>query len=116
MIVKKKHLPWRDFEKAKAPEDAKGLENIPNIGVAIAADLRFLGIEKPSELIGLQVEQDAYRIFQTLNAQSKQQHDPCVMDALMAAIAFMNGQGIKPWWHYTPKRKDWLKQQTSPKK
>ncbi len=40
----------------------KRLEDIPNVGKAIAADLRYLGVKTPSELSG----KDPYELYNTL--------------------------------------------------
>ncbi len=35
-------------------------------------------------------------------------HDPCVIDVFIAAVRFMGGEPAKPWWKYTPERKQTL--------
>jgi Pathogenicity locus len=87
--------------KASHHADCAELEQIPNIGKAMAADLHLLGIHKPEELRG----RDAFVLYQQLCASTGQRHDPCVLDTLMAAIDFMRGAPAKPWWHYTAARK-----------
>lgn len=57
------------------------LEHLPNIGKAMAADLRLLGIERPDQLRG----QDPLRLYQALERATGQRHDPCVLDTFMAA-------------------------------
>ncbi|WP_348688308.1 helix-hairpin-helix domain-containing protein [Acidovorax soli] len=81
--------------------DCVHLEQIPNIGPAMAADLRLLGIERAEQLRG----RDAFALYQQLCALSAQRHDPCVLDTLMAAVDFMGGAPARPWWHYTGQRK-----------
>lgn len=81
--------------------DRVHLEQIPNIGPAMAADLRLLGIERPEQLRG----RDAFALYQQLCDLSAQRHDPCVLDTLMAAVDFMGGAPARPWWHYTAQRK-----------
>jgi hypothetical protein len=34
-----------------------------------------------------------------------QRHDPCLLDAFIAAVRFMEGSPKKPWWKYTAERK-----------
>ncbi len=87
--------------KARDRESATQLETIPNIGKAMAADLRRLGIEHPRELAG----QDAYALYERLCILSGQRHDPCVIDVFLAAIHFMDGGEAHPWWHFTAQRK-----------
>jgi hypothetical protein len=31
--------------------------------------------------------------------------DPCLLDTFLAAVDFMEGQPARPWWAYTPRRK-----------
>ncbi|HEX2011533.1 MAG TPA: helix-hairpin-helix domain-containing protein [Roseateles sp.] len=87
--------------KARHYEDCYALEQIPNIGTAMAGDLRLLGITRPQELRG----RDAFVLYQQLCAITEQRQDPCVLDTLMAAVDFMRGAPPKPWWHYTAERK-----------
>lgn len=87
--------------KARHCEDCVSLEQIPNIGPAMAADLRLLGIHAPAQLRG----RDAFVLYQQLCAITEQRQDPCVLDTLMAAVDFMRGAPAKPWWHYTAERK-----------
>ena len=87
--------------KAERAEDCTVLEDLPNIGPAIAADLRRIGVHTPPELKG----RDAFVLYQKLNAATGTRHDPCVLDTFMAAVDFMNGAAAAPWWVYTPQRK-----------
>ncbi len=77
------------------------LEHLPNIGKAMAADLRLLGIERPDQLRG----QDPLRLYHALESITGQRHDPCVLDTFMAAIDFMGGGKARPWWSFTGERK-----------
>ena len=86
------------------------LEQLPNIGMAIAKDLRRLGIEHPHQLIG----QDPLRLWQALEQKTGQRHDPCVLDTFMAAINFMEGGEPRPWWSFTAERKRLYGQLTNP--
>mgnify|MGYP000929561606 CR=1 FL=1 len=87
--------------KAKHFEDCQTLEQIPNIGPAIAGDLRLLGISKPAELRG----RDAFVLYQQLCAITGVRQDPCVLDTFLAAVDFMRGAAAAPWWRYTAERK-----------
>jgi hypothetical protein len=82
-------------------EDVTHLEDIPNIGSAIAADLRQLGITLPVELPG----RDPYAMYEDLCQITGQRHDPCLLDTFIAAVRFMEGAPKKPWWKYTAERK-----------
>ncbi len=80
------------------------LQQIPNIGPAIARDLHQLGIEHPTQLR----DSDPYTMYAQLCHQDGKRHDPCVLDVFLAAVDFMQGQPAQPWWTYTEQRKDHL--------
>lgn len=77
------------------------LEDIPNVGTAVAADLRQLGITEPADLLGC----DPYEMYDDLCRLTGQRHDPCLLDTFIAAVRFMQGEPKKPWWKYTAERK-----------
>lgn len=87
--------------KAAGPGACQTLEQLPNIGPALAADLRLIGIGHPRELTG----RDAFALYQALCAKTGQRQDPCVLDTFMAATDFMRGAPPAPWWRYTAQRK-----------
>lgn len=87
--------------KAANPAECRVLEQLPNIGPMLAADLRAIGIQHPMQLRG----KDAFVLYQKLCAATGQRHDPCVLDTFMAATDFMAGAPPAPWWHYTAQRK-----------
>lgn len=87
--------------KASHAEACETLEQLPNIGPALAADLRSIGIQRPCDLVG----RDAFALYQALCAQTGKRQDPCVLDTFMAATDFMRGAAAAPWWAYTPQRK-----------
>ena len=86
---------------AKGRKHLARLEDIPNVGPAIAADLRQLGITMPTELPG----RDPYAMYDDLCRITGQRHDPCLLDTFIAAVRFMEGEPKKPWWKYTAERK-----------
>src|SRR3954469_14354934 len=77
------------------------LEDIPNIGPAIAADLRQLGITVPIDLVG----RDPYAMYDDLCRLTGQRHDPCLLDTFIAAVRYMAGGPKKPWWEFRAERK-----------
>jgi hypothetical protein len=77
------------------------LEDIHNVGPAIAADLRKLAITMPIELLG----RDPYAMYDDLCRITGQRHDPCLLDTFIAAVRFMEGGPKKPWWSFTAERK-----------
>lgn len=87
--------------KASTAAECERLEQLPNIGTSIAADLRALGIAHPRDLAAA----DAFQLYQALCKLSGQRQDPCVLDTFLAATDFMRGAPAKPWWDYTAQRK-----------
>ena len=87
--------------KASSAAVCQRLEQLPNIGPAMAGDLRALGITHPREL----AHRDAFSLYQALCAHSGKRQDPCVLDTFMAATDFMRGAAPAPWWAYTAQRK-----------
>ena len=80
------------------------LEQLPNIGPALARDLRLIGIYHPCDLL----EKDPYTMFDKLCHITKQHHDPCVLDVFISVVRFMQGAPKQPWWVYTVERKERL--------
>lgn len=87
--------------KASHAEACDRLEDLPNIGPSLAADLRSIGIRHPRDLKG----RDPFVLYQKLAAATGSRQDPCVLDTFMAATDFMSGAAAAPWWHYTAQRK-----------
>ena len=90
--------------KAARAEAALRLEDIPNIGPSIADDLRAIDIFEPEQLRG----QDPYELYARSNAVAGTVQDPCLCDTFIAAVRFMEGGPVRPWWYYTPERKKYL--------
>jgi Pathogenicity locus len=87
--------------KAGCAAQCNVLEQLPNIGPSLAADLRLIGIQHPQDLIG----QDGYLLYRRLCEVTRVRHDPCVLDTFLAATDFMQGAPATPWWQYTQQRK-----------
>ena len=100
----------RTAGKAGAAEDVASLEDIPNVGPAVDAELRRLGISAPADLLG----RDPYALHEGLCERTGQRHDPCLLDTFIAAVRFMAGGPKKPWWAYTAERKRRLATRTLP--
>jgi hypothetical protein len=94
----RRSLPPR---KARHADECETLEQLPNIGPSLAADLRLLGVNHPREL----ATRDAFVLYQSLCAITGTRQDPCVLDTFMAATDFMRGAQARPWWTYTAERK-----------
>ena len=87
--------------KAHTAGECETLEQLPNVGPSIAADLRALGIAHPREL----AQRDAFVLYRTLCAHTGRRQDPCVLDTFLAITDFMRGAAAAPWWAYTAQRK-----------
>lgn len=87
--------------KALHAHDCERLEQLPNVGPAIAGDLRRIGVQHPRELIA----RDAFELYRRLERASGRRQDPCVLDTFLAATDFMRGAPARPWWAYTAERK-----------
>jgi hypothetical protein len=101
-------LPWAARppkapppRKARSAVECEQLEQLPNIGPSIAADLRLLGVSTPQQLAG----RDPLALYRALCEHTGKRQDPCVLDTFMAATAFMGGAAARPWWDYTAERK-----------
>ena len=86
---------------AKKVQQIARLEDIPNVGPAVAADLRQLGITTPGHLPG----RDPYVMYDDLGRITGQRHDPCVLDTFIAAVRYTEGAPKTPWCKYTAERK-----------
>jgi hypothetical protein len=91
----------------KSLSKVKQLENLPNIGKSISADLRKIGIERPDQL----KFREPLEIFNELANVMGHRHDPCVLDVLISAKKFLNGEPAQPWWNYTDERRSLLAHQ-----
>lgn len=91
----------RKFRIAPIGTQSGVLEDLPNVGKAIAADFRALGIRKPAQLRG----RDPYALYDRLNRVTGVRHDPCLLDTFIAVMRFVDGGPAKPWWAYTAERK-----------
>jgi len=77
------------------------LQDIPNIGPAVAAKLRRIDICEPSDLVG----RDPYELYEEFAERTGARPDPCLLDVFIAATRFMSGEPPRPWWEYTAERK-----------
>lgn len=80
---------------------ADKLEDIPNIGKSIAADLRALGILSPRQL----ARRDPLAIYRGLASRMGRRHDPCVLYTLLAARHYLDSGEAIPWWRFTEEGK-----------
>jgi Pathogenicity locus len=73
------------------------LEKLPNIGAAIATDLRAIGITQAQQI----AQGDALKIYFSLAAQMGKRHDPCVLYTLLAVQHFLRTDEKLAWWKFT---------------
>ncbi|NWK79096.1 helix-hairpin-helix domain-containing protein [Aquitalea sp. LB_tupeE] len=83
---------------------ARTLLQLPNVGPAMAADLRLLGHTSPHSLTAA----DPYRLYAQLCQQTGVHHDPCVLDVFIAVCHYLQHDEALPWWHFTAARKQKL--------
>lgn len=90
-------------KKMKNPdrETVSRLDELPNIGKAMARDLRLIGIDHPRKLIG----KDPFDLYKMLCEKRGKSQDPCVIDVFMSVVHFMEGGDPLPWWSFTGERK-----------
>ncbi len=86
-------------------ETVSKLDALPNIGKAISSDLKLVGIERPTDLLG----KNPFDLYNDLCIKKGKQVDHCVIDVFMYAVDFMEGGEPKPWWSFTKERKQILK-------
>ena len=108
MATKSKDQSGRN-SRSPAPRNLERLEDIPNVGPSIAADLRMLGIKSPDDLPG----RDPYQMYDDICRITRVRQDPCLLDVFIAAVRYMSGDPKKPWWHYTAERKRELAARTA---
>ena len=94
-------MAHQKMKPAKKVREVARLEDIPNVGPAVAADLRQLGITSPAGLPG----RDPYALYDELCRITGHRHDPCLLDTFIAAVRYMEGAPKRPWWKYTAERK-----------
>lgn len=87
------------------PAQATQLEDLPNIGKSIAADLRRIGILRPDQLD----KRESIAIFRDLRGVMGHRHDPCVLYALISAKHFLTCSEALPWWNFTTEGRNLLK-------
>lgn len=82
-------------------ERVQTLTDLPNVGPAMAVDLRQIGIRAPADLAG----RDPFEMYEQLCALTGTRHDPCVIDVFISVTRFVAGDAPQPWWAYTAERK-----------
>lgn len=83
---------------------AEQLEHLPNIGKAIAADLRAIGIHSPQQLL----EHEPLDLYLKLSGPMGKRHDPCVLYTLLAVRHYLQSGEKQAWWQFTEQGKKLL--------
>jgi hypothetical protein len=78
------------------------LQEIPNVGPAMAGDLVKLGINRLEDAAG----KDPDEMYQALCVADGVRHDPCVRDVFAAVVAHADGEPAQPWWVFSRRRKE----------
>jgi hypothetical protein len=97
----KRLMPSALSRKARSANECRQLEELPNVGPALARELRVLGITHPSQLASA----NGFELYRLLCQHTGRRQDPCVLDTFLAIVDFMSGAPAAPWWHYTAERK-----------
>jgi hypothetical protein len=77
------------------------LEDLPNIGRSIAADLRRVGILEP----GQPAEREPLAVFRDLAGAMGPRQDPCVLYTLLSAQHVLRCGEALPWWAFATEGK-----------
>ena len=85
------------------------LEEIPNIGKSIAADLRAIGILHPRQL----ADREPLAVYLELAGVMEHRHDPCVLYVLMSAKHFLESGEVLSWWKFTEQGRKLLRAHTT---
>jgi hypothetical protein len=83
------------------------LTELMNVGTSVAAYFERAGITRIDQLAG----KDPVELYEAICQIDARRHDPCLLDTIMSAVDQANGNPARPWWNYTPHRKQLL---TSP--
>lgn len=80
------------------------LEDLPNIGRSIAADLRTFGIHTPADF----AKHRPLELYEQLTPVMGHRHDPCVLYTFLSVEHFQKSGEKLPWWKFTAEGKRML--------
>lgn len=80
------------------------LEDLPNIGRSIAADLRALGIHTPADF----ARHRPLELYEQLTPILAHRHDPCILYTFLSVEHFQKSAEKLPWWKFTAEGKGML--------
>ncbi len=78
------------------------LQDIPNVGPKMAVMLLKIGVRHLEDAAG----RDPDEMYFELCAIESKRYDPCVRDVFAAVVSFAEGGPSRPWWEFTPERKN----------
>lgn len=81
-------------------EALKRLQEIPNVGPAVARRLAELGFDGAASLRG----QDPEELFARTQAARGGPEDPCLLDTYRAVVAFADTGDTRPWHAFSRER------------
>ncbi len=73
------------------------LEDLPNIGENIAADLKSIGVLTPQDLS----KHDPLTTYMKLSKVMGHRHDPCVFYTLLSTQHYFETGETSSWWNFT---------------
>lgn len=104
-------MPQAGVKLAQRPAPPATLGALRNIGTAMLADFKLLGVTSVSQLAGENVDE----LYTRLSLITGARQDPCVHDTFAAAIhQAQTGEALN-WWAFTACRKERQRQGTFPK-
>ncbi len=78
------------------------LRTLANVGPAMRRDFTLLGIESIAQLS----KADPDELYTRLSRITSSRQDPCVWDTFAATIHQAKTGEARPWWTFTPVRKE----------
>jgi Pathogenicity locus len=88
--------------RAECEEAMARLQQIPNVGPKMASALLKLGVTSLEDAAGKDPD-EMYHEFGSIDAKRL---DPCVRDVFAAVVSYAQGGPARPWWEFTPARKE----------
>ncbi|GAA3219595.1 hypothetical protein GCM10020216_029910 [Nonomuraea helvata] len=82
------------------------LTELVNVGRSVSGYFGRIGITEIAQLVG----RDPLDLYERMSAAFGERLDPCLLDTVMSAVDQAEGRPARPWWHYTPQRKQLLDQ------
>src|SRR3954447_5542967 len=87
---------------AEREEAMAQLQQIPNVGPKMATALLKLGVRSLEDAAG----KDPDEMYHELGSIEAKRLDPCVRDVFAAVVSYAEGSPARPWWEFTPARKE----------